>query len=176
MWGGKEKNSKEVRDCQFNLLGQDNRTSRRQRLKSLFNYGLPIRVTLIGRKLTCWDPAGPSHPWNDDYKLSAFKGSWINKLSFGYWRLGNGFLLSRVSNNNSPACQMPHLPKSKVQNTAQVLSDCITQWHTVRAELVVMPLATAKLRWQISPPNSDTRFTPPFGKKKLVAIPPVTEV
>lgn len=126
---------REVRDCQFNLLDQHNRTSQRQRLKSLFNHSLPLRITLIGKKLTSWDSAGPSNPCNDYYKLLAVKERRINTLSLWHWDLGNGFLLRRFPNNNS-ACRMPCLPNSKPWTIAQILFMHITQYHTVRARSV----------------------------------------
>lgn len=138
---------KEVIDRQFNLLDQHNRTSRRQRLKSLFKHSLPMRVTLIGKKLTSWDPAGPSNPCNDYYKLLAIKGRRINMLSHWHWRLGNGFLLRRVPNNNS-ACRMPCLPNSKPWAIAQILCTCLTQYHSVRAQTVTWFLAKAKMQGQ----------------------------
>lgn len=137
---------KEVIDRQLSLLGQHNRTSQTQRWKGLFNHSLPVRVTLISKKLTSWDPAGPSNPCNDYCKLLAVKERRINMLSCWHWGLGNGFLLRRVPNNNS-ACRMPHLPNSKPQAIAQILFMYITQYHTVRAQRAVWLQAKAKMQW-----------------------------
>lgn len=101
--------------CQFSLLNQDDSFMETEIKEPVKPQGLPVRVTLIWQKSTSWDPAGRGNPCNDCYKLLAFKGSWMNKSPFWHLSLGNGFLLSRVPGDNSPACQMPHSPNSAPQ-------------------------------------------------------------